>query len=93
MESTTSALTPLFMIVAMLVIFYFFLIRPQRKRDKREKLMRDAMEVGDGVTTIGGVVGRVISMKEDTVLIETGSDRTKIRILKSAISEVEKLET
>ena len=54
--------------------------------------MRNSIEVGDGVTTIGGIVGRVVSVKDDTILVETGSDRVKIRLMKWAVQEVEKLD-
>lgn len=74
-----------------IAILYFLMIRPQRKKEKKAKEMINSMEVGDGVTTIGGIVGRIVSIKEDTVLVETGSDRTKMRFQKWAIQEVEKL--
>ncbi len=74
-------------LVLMIVIFYFLIIRPEKKRSKKMKEMLDNLEVADEVVTAGGIIGRVLSVKEDTVLIETGSDRTKIRILKSSIAE------
>ncbi len=86
-----SSIWSIVLMVAMLAVMYFILIRPQRKRDKQAKEMRDSLEVGDGVTTIGGIVGRVVSIKEDTILLETGSDRVKIRFQKWAIQSVEKL--
>jgi len=76
----------------MLVMMYFMVIRPQRVRDKQQAEMRNSIEVGDGVTTIGGIVGRVVSIKDDTLLIETGSDRVKVRLMKWAVQEVEKLD-
>ena len=79
------------LMVGFLGIMYLFMIRPQKKRDKQQKDMRDSVEVGDGVTTIGGIVGRVVSIKEDTILLETGSDRAKLRFQKWAIQTVEKL--
>lgn len=79
------------MLVGIVVIFYFLMIRPQRNKDKKQKEMLGSMDVGDGVTTIGGIVGRIVSMKDDTVLVETGSDRTKLRFQKWAIQTVEKL--
>ena len=78
-------------LVLMLAVFYFMLIRPQSKKDKALKKMRDELRVADEITTIGGIVGRVLSIKEDTVLFETGSDRTKLRVKKWAVQEVEKL--
>ncbi len=74
-------------LVAMIAIFYFLIIRPEKKRSKKMKEMLDNLEVADEVVTTGGIIGRVLSVKEDTVLIETGSDRTKIRVLKSSIAE------
>ena len=77
------------LIVVMLVVMYFFVMRPQKKQEKETKNMRDSLQVGDEITTIGGIIGKVISIKEETVMIETGHDRTKIRILKSAVSRVD----
>lgn len=80
-------LTMLIPLVLMVVIFYFLIIRPEKKRSKKMKEMLDQLEVADEVVTTGGIIGRVLSVKEDSVLIETGSDRTKIRVLKSSIAE------
>lgn len=74
-------------IVIVLIVFYFLLIRPQQKKDKEDRAMRENLEIGDEIVTIGGIVGLVVSIKEDTVVIETGSDRSKIRILKSAVAQ------
>lgn len=72
-------------LIAIFVIFYFMLIRPQKKREKEVQKMRSNLEVGDEIITIGGIIGRVVSLREDTIVIETGSDRSKIRIQRSAI--------
>lgn len=77
------------LILAMFVLFYFFGIRPQRKQEKEAAAMRDALEVGDEITTIGGIIGEIVSMKEDTVTIETSKAGTKIRFLKTAIRSVD----
>ena len=77
----------LFMLIAMLVAFYFILILPQKKQEKRTRAMLDAVVVGDEVVTAGGLCGKVLSIKDDTVLIETGSDKTKLTFLKTAIRE------
>lgn len=74
-------------LVLMIVVFYFLLIRPEKKRAKKMKEMLDNLQVADEVVTTGGIIGRVLSLKEDTVLIETGSDRTRIRVLRSSIAE------
>lgn len=71
----------------MLLVFYFFLIRPEKKRAKKMKEMLDNLQVADEVVTTGGIIGRVLKVTEDTVLLETGSDRTRIRILRSSIAE------
>ncbi len=92
-EATTegsSALTMLasfLPLILMVVIFYFLLIRPQRKRDKEVQRMRANLEVGDEIVTNGGIIGRVVLIKDETVIIETGSDRSKIRIARWAIAQ------
>ena len=73
--------------VLLIVVFYFVLIRPQRKRDKETQRMRNSLQVGDEIVTVGGVVGLVVSIKEDTVVLETGGYRSKIRVKRWAIQE------
>ena len=73
------------MMVALFGAMYFFTIRPQKKQQKREQELRDNTQVGDEITTIGGICGKVVAIKDDTVTIETGSDRTKIKFKKFAI--------
>lgn len=77
------------MILAMVAIFYFFLYRPQKKQEKAANEMKNSLEVGDEITTIGGIIGEIVSIKDETCVIETTRDKTKIRILKSAISKVD----
>ena len=77
------------MLVLMFVFLYFFMIRPQRKRDKEEADMRNALAVGDEVTTIGGIIGKVVSIKGETFVLETTRDKTKIRFLKGAVRSVD----
>ena len=79
----------LIMLVLLFVVFYFFSIRPQRKQEKETNAMRNNLTVGDEITTIGGIIGKVVSIKEETCVIETSHERTKIRILKTAISRVD----
>ena len=69
----------------MIVVFYFLLIRPQNKRDKQAKQMRESLEVGDEVITSGGIIGRVVSIRDDSLVIESGSDNNKMRIAKWAV--------
>ena len=77
--------------VVVLVAAYFLFIFPQRKKQKQEEELRNNIEIGDDVTTIGGIVGRIISVRDDdeTVMIETGSDKTRMRFKKWAISSVD----
>ena len=82
-------ITMIIMIVAMIAIFYFLAIRPQKKQEREAAAMRDAIQVGDEITTIGGIIGRVVSIKEETLVLETTRDCTKIRILKSAVRSVD----
>ena len=71
--------------ILIFVVFYFLLIRPQRKRDKQERDMRNSIEIGDEISTIGGFIGRVVSIKDDVLVIESSSDRTKLKIYRWAI--------
>ena len=79
----------LIIIAVMFVALYFFMIRPQKKQEREINNMRNNLQVGDEITTIGGIIGKIISIKEETVMIETGHDRTKIRILKTAVKNVD----
>lgn len=76
-------------IILIVVVFYFFLIRPQKKKEKKAQALRESVQVGDNVTTAGGIIGRVVSVKEDSVVIETGADRNKMQIKKWAIQSVD----
>lgn len=77
------------LVVVVIVVFYFFGIRPQKKQEKEIAAMRNNLQVGDEITTIGGIIGKIISIKEETCVIETTRGGTKIRILKSAVSKVD----
>ena len=77
------------MLVGILVIGYFFIIRPQKKQEKEANALRNGLQVGDEITTIGGIIGKIVSIKDETVTIETSHDRTKMRILKSAVRSVD----
>ena len=74
-------------IAVMLGVMYFIMIRPQRKKQKEEKLMRENLQVGDEVLTIGGIYGRVISLKEDSMIIESKSDHSKLTIARWALQQ------
>ena len=84
-----SQLLPILGIVLMIAFFYFFMIRPQKKQEKKDAEMRNALQVGDEVTTIGGIIGKVVSIKEETFVLETTKDRTRIRFLRGAIRTVD----
>ena len=77
------------MLVAMVAIFYFFLYRPQKKQDKAQNEMRNSLSIGDEITTIGGIIGKIVSIKEETLVLETTKEKTKIRILRSAVRTVD----
>ena len=88
-QSSVSMFSTLIMLVALVAIFYFLMYRPQKKQEKETKNMLDNLQVGDEITTIGGIIGKIISIKDETVLIETSRDSTKIRILKTAVRHVD----
>ena len=77
------------MLVIMFGFLYFFMIRPQKKQEKKDAAMRDALAVGDEVTTIGGIIGKVISIKGETFVLETTKQKTQIRFLRGAIRSVD----
>ena len=85
--ATGSNYTMIIMLVAMFGLMYFLMIRPQKKRQKEEQAMRDSIQVGDEVITIGGICGRVVTVKDDSFVIETGADRCRIKMLKGAIQQ------
>ena len=87
--SSTGWIETIIMIALVFVVFYFFMIRPQKKQEKKDAEMRDALAVGDEVTTIGGIIGKIISIKGETFVLETTKDKTKIRFLKGAIRSVD----
>lgn len=80
------SMSMIIMMVALFAIMYFVMIRPQKKKQKEEQNMRDSIQVGDEITTIGGIMGRVVTVKEDSLIIETGADRNKMKITKWAVS-------
>ena len=86
-NSTTQMLVTFLPLALIFVFFYLFILRPQRTQEKKDKEMRENLEIGDEVVTNGGIVGIVFQVKDDTVVIETGSDRSKIRVMKWAIAK------
>ena len=82
-------MTSIIMIVAMIAVFYFLMIRPENKRKKEAEQMRSAVKTGDVVTTIGGVIGTVVTVKDEKFVMETGADQVRIEFAKWAISSNE----
>lgn len=76
--------------ILMIVVFYFLLIRPQRKRDKENKEMLASLQVGDNVTTIGGVCGKIVAIRDDVLTIEVGTDKVKLVFERWAIRDVDR---
>ena len=81
-----SLTSTILMLVVMLGVFYFLLIRPENKRKKEAEQMRSALSVGDKITTIGGITGTVVNVKEDRFVVETGADQVRIELMKWALS-------
>lgn len=84
-SGSANRLIPLLLIVGMFVITYFISIRPQKKRQKEEQQLRENLQIGDEITTIGGIMGRIVTIKEDSIIIETGADRVKMRVMRWAV--------
>ncbi len=84
-NTKNSMLSTILLMVVLFAGMYFFMIRPQKKQQKKEQEMREKTQVGDEITTIGGIMGRVVTVKEDSLIIETGADRNKMKITRWAI--------
>lgn len=82
----TSTASYIILMVVMVAVMYFMMIRPQKKRQKEEQEMRSSLEIGDEIITIGGIVGRVVTIREEDLIIETGADRNKMRIQRWAVN-------
>jgi len=80
------------LLVAMIAIFYFLIIRPENKRKKKAEEMRSSLKKGERITTIGGVVGKVVQVNEDTIVIETSEDRVRMEFMKWAVQSTESVE-
>ncbi len=76
------------MLVVMLAIMYFLMIRPENKRKKKAQEMRDSLKKGDVITSIGGIIGKIVSVSKDTIVIETSDDRVRMELTKWAVSSV-----
>ena len=77
------------LMIVILVVFFIFMSRKQKKQDQKDAEMRDGLQIGDEVTTIGGIIGKVVSIKAETFVLETTKDKTKIRFLKRAINTID----
>ena len=87
-----SGMSMLIMVVIMFAVFYFFVIRPENKKKKKTEEMRNALSLGDEIITIGGMIGKIVQITEDTITFETGEDRVRIQTKKWAISTTAKME-
>lgn len=85
-DATAGGMSTILMLVVLFGVFYFFMIRPENKRKKEAEAMRNALKVGDNITTIGGVIGDVVSVKDDSFVVETSSDRVRVEFAKFALS-------
>ena len=83
----SGSLSMILMMAAICAFVYFLMIRPQKKKQKEEQAMRDNLQIGDEITTIGGIVGKIVTVKDDTLIIETGADRNRMKITRWAISQ------
>ena len=90
--ATGGGMSMIIMLVIMFAIFYFLFIRPENKRKKKTEEMRSTLSLGDEITTIGGIVGKIVQVTEDTITFETGEDRVRIQIKKWGISTTAKME-
>ncbi len=85
-EAAKQSPVMMFVIMGVMVVaMYFLTIRPQKKKQKEEQQLRDSVQIGDEITTIGGIVGRIVTVKDDSIVIETGADRTKMKLMRWAI--------
>ena len=89
MEAGTGMGSTIIMMVVMLGVFYFMLIRPENKRKKEAEQMRSSVKKGDKITTIGGIVGTVVDVKENNIVIETSADQVRLELAKWALSSNE----
>ena len=84
-----SSLSMILMLVAFAAIFYFIIYRPQKKQEKETAQMRSNLKIGDEISTNGGILGRIVKIKDDIITIETGSDKNKLKIFNWAVRKVE----
>jgi len=85
-----NGLTTIIMFVVLIAVFYLFLIRPESKKKKKLQEMRNSLSVGDTITTIGGIVGKIVNVNSELITFETGEDRVRLRVTKWAIAFIGK---
>ena len=85
--NSLGGLGSLLMFIPLVAIMYFMMIRPQKKKQKEEQAMRDNLQIGDEITTIGGIIGKIVTVKDDSLIIETGADRNHMKITRWAVSQ------
>ena len=86
LTTTSNPASAIIMLIVMVAVFYFMLIRPEKKRKKEAETLRNSIKVGDEITTIGGIIGNIVSIKEDKFVIETSADQVRIEFAKWALS-------
>ena len=91
-SATAGGGSMIIMLVMMFAIFYFLIIRPENKKKKKTEEMRSSLSLGDEITTIGGITGKIVQVTEDTITFETGEDRVRLQVKKCAISTTAKME-
>lgn len=91
-SATAGGGSMIIMLVMMFAIFYFLIIRPENKKKKKTEEMRSSLSLGDEITTIGGITGKIVQVTEDTITFETGEDRVRLQVKKWAISTTAKME-
>lgn len=89
-QETIALITQFFPIALMILVFYLIIFLPQRKREKKTKQMLNSLQVGSTITTIGGIAGKIVNIKDDELTIESGIEKTKMLVKRWAVKEVEK---
>lgn len=83
----SSSILSIVMLVVFIAVMYFLMIRPQKKQQKAEAKMRAELQIGDEIITIGGIYGRVVSLKDDSIVIESSGDRSKLQVTRTAVAQ------
>lgn len=86
--ATTNGYSSIIILVIFFAVMYFLMIRPQKKRDKQIKEMRNSLAVGDEIVTIGGICGKIVKTKDETIVVQVGADKVKFEMMRWAVSSV-----